>query len=168
LKKEQPLTHNIPKKGFIGMRSSSPAIGCHRLDSGSYRNPLLAIPPTLWSIIKKHTMIEYFSKSKMILQIILIFALLIISCNRNNDKNKIFIINGVQFELPNDYNLQVIDSIRKEWILTKKKENILIINSGGDLDYRPNNLLNSQYFIMSDTISGYRREILYSKKKDCY
>jgi len=64
-------------------------------------------------------MIEYFSKSKMILQIILIFALLIISCNRNKDKNKIFNINGVQFELPNDYNLQVIDSIRKEWILTK-------------------------------------------------
>ena len=36
-------THNIPKKGFIGMRSSSPAIGYHRADSESLRNPFLGI-----------------------------------------------------------------------------------------------------------------------------
>lgn len=54
MNERQPLTRNIAKKGFSGMRSSSPASISVHLDSDVLRNPFQAILPTLATIAKKH------------------------------------------------------------------------------------------------------------------
>ena len=46
-KEAQPITRNIAKKGFSGMRSSSPASISLYLDSNVLRIPFQAILPTL-------------------------------------------------------------------------------------------------------------------------
>jgi hypothetical protein len=51
------LTRNIAKKGFSGMRSSSPASSSLYLDSDALRNPFQAILPTL--VASKNDILNY-------------------------------------------------------------------------------------------------------------
>ncbi|NJK98516.1 MAG: hypothetical protein HC905_29590 [Bacteroidales bacterium] len=50
MKNNAPITRNIAKKGFYGMRSSSPASISLYFDSDVLRNPFQAILPPLWCI----------------------------------------------------------------------------------------------------------------------